>query len=125
MIIPVGVNATKNAVLTFTANIQNIPDDIDVFIEDKESEKLIRIDQKKSFYKVTLTEDLSGTGRFFIHTKNNTLSIYNNLEDDNSITVFNAGTKLIVKSLKEKAGLQMYSLLGKKVIDFKLANKAT
>ena len=122
MIIPIGVNAAKNSTITFTADILNIPNHIDVTIEDKIENKFSNLNDKNTSYKVNLTEDINGTGRFFLHTQNSTLSTEEDVFSKN-VSVFSNKGKLIIRGLKEEAKIKIYSLLGKQILEQKLPNK--
>ena len=73
MIIPIGVTAAAGKEITFSAEAMNLPNDIKVFIEDRLSNTMTRLDEANSTYKVTITEALNGTGRFFLHTKSSSV----------------------------------------------------
>ena len=63
----------KGQEITFSIN-SNIPDDIEVYLEDTKTDNFIRMDETGSFYRISLTDDLYGKGRFYLHTKAGTLS---------------------------------------------------
>jgi hypothetical protein len=123
MIIPIGVNATKNSTLTFRTDVFNIPDNLNVYIEDKVEGTFHRLDEKYTSYKVTILENLNNSGRFFIHTKNKTLAVNNNLISDD-ITVYKNKTNLIIKGLKEAVTLKLFSLIGTQILNKKLINRS-
>lgn len=74
MVIPIGVNAISGKNLTFSTETLNLPTNLKVFLEDRETSTFIRLDELNSKYKVSLGTDLNGTGRFYLHTTQSVLS---------------------------------------------------
>ena len=66
LVVPIGVEATINTELTFSAEALNIPVNIKVFLEDRLTNTFTRLDEDNANYKVTLTETLNGIGRFYL-----------------------------------------------------------
>jgi len=69
MIVPLGIKAAAGKEITFTAEALNLPNDLKVFLEDRLTNTITRLDEANSSYKVTLNDALNGTGVFFLHTK--------------------------------------------------------
>jgi hypothetical protein len=117
MVISIGVNATANKEITFSADALNLPGDIKVFLEDRQENKLTRLDEANSEYTITLNEKLDGIGRFYLHTKSSALSI-NELNLDNiSIYKTNNSNLRIVGLSEGKANVKLFNILGKQVLD--------
>ena len=75
MVIPIGLNVAAGKEITFTLNNLNLPSNIKVFIEDKETNTIKRLDELNGNYKITTNSTLNGTGRFYLHTTSNALSL--------------------------------------------------
>ena len=116
MVIPVGVKAAANKEIIISAEALNLPEDVNVFLEDKQTNTFTRLDEANSNYKITLTEDLDGIGRFYLHTTssvlntdkvaiNNNISIYTSSKDLHIIGVQNGITKV-----------SLYNILGKQIL---------
>lgn len=117
MVIPIGVKVAENAEFTFSLEANNIPSDLNVYLEDRVANTFTRLDELNSNYKVTLDAALDGTGRFFLHTKaSKALSI--DAEILNSVSIFKtSNNNLRVTGLKDgKASVSLYNLLGKQVL---------
>ena len=118
MIIPLGVNATAGIELTFSAEVLNLPTGIQIFIEDRALNTMTRLDEADTSYKVTTSDALSSSGRFYLHTKSN-----GSLSTDSlilqSVSVYKtADDVLIINGLKgEKASIKLYNILGKQIMN--------
>ena len=115
MVIPVGVISKANKTLTFSVESLNIPESINVFLEDKINNRFIDLSNEN--YKITLAEEVNGVGKFYIHTKSaKSLSVETNLNPDN-ISVFKTdNSNLRVTGLPEgNTKLTIFNMLGKKV----------
>ena len=66
--IPIGFNAFSGKEITFSINHQNLPNGLMVFIVDSSDNKITRIDESNSTYKIILNSDNSGIGRLFLRT---------------------------------------------------------
>ena len=118
MIIPIGLKATANKEITFTAEALNIPNGLHVYLEDRQTGDVTSLDKTNAEYKVTLTENLDGIGRFYLHTRtNSTLST-----DDvllNSVRIFspNPNTLRIAGLQQGNASVRIFNMLGKQVVN--------
>jgi hypothetical protein len=65
-VIPVGVIAASGDVLTFSSEIFDTSNTQEVYLEDREKNIFTKISE--STYSLTLTANLTGDGRFYIHT---------------------------------------------------------
>ncbi|KGL64168.1 T9SS type A sorting domain-containing protein [Polaribacter sp. Hel1_85] len=124
MIVPVGLNATKNSEITFNADIKNIPTGLKVYLEDKNENVFTRIDENNTSYKITLEEDLYGGGRFYLHTTSETLKV-DEVVIESSLKIYKTNNNSInVQGIdNDTATLELISVLGKEVYNTKLANK--
>ena len=116
MVVPIGVNAVSGKELTFSTETMNLPSDLKVYLEDKETDTFTRLDESNTNYKVTLSNDLNGIGRFYLHTSRSALKV-NDLSIDNiSIYKSNASTLTITGVEKGNASIAIFTVLGKKVL---------
>jgi hypothetical protein len=116
MIIPVGVIADSGSALEFSARLENLPEGIKVFLEDKEENTFTRLDELNASHKITTTSIMNGVGRFYLHTAKSVLSIadatlYN-------VSVFKVNNSLRIVGLqKGKTSVKLFNVLGKQVLN--------
>jgi hypothetical protein len=121
MIISIGVNAAIGKEITFTADDLNLPTDIKVFLEDRETNTFTRLDEANSNYKITTTEALNGIGRFYIHSSRNSLTIKDVALENVSVYKTDASTLRIVGLQNgSKTNVTLFNLLGKQVVNTSL-----
>ena len=117
MVVPVGVDALANAEITISAELNNFPASIKVFLEDKQENTFTRLDATSNF-SITLSTNQDSTGRFYLHTtsaslstgsvlNNNPVSIFTTTRDNLRIVGVQSGT----------ANVQMFNILGKQVLN--------
>ena len=69
LVVPVGIKAKQGATVNFSLADVTVPVGYKVFLEDKVSGKFTRLDEQGSSYSVQLNASSNGTGRFYLHTK--------------------------------------------------------
>ena len=117
MVVPIGVDALANAEITISAELNNFPANINVFIEDKLENTFTRLDATSNF-STTLSTNINSTGRFYLHTtsaslstgsvlNNNPISIYTTTRDNLRIVGIQNGT----------ANVKLFNILGKQVVN--------
>ena len=117
MVVPVGINATSSTEIIISAAIVNFPVGISVYLEDKVNNSYTLLDDAATFT-TTLSEDINGIGRFYLHTTssvlsadkvalNNNISIYTSSKENLRISGVNTGV----------AKLSVYNILGKQVLN--------
>jgi hypothetical protein len=115
MIVSVGLKASIGSEVTFSLEALNLPADIKVFLEDKQTNELVRLDQENTKHTVTLTEEVDGIGRFYLHTQSNVLNI-EDFEVGKNIKIYvSEKNNLRIEGLKEtkdNTSIKMYNLLG-------------
>jgi hypothetical protein len=79
IMIPLGINALSRKEIVFSIETLNLPKDVKVFLEDREINTFTRLDLSNSSYKITLKNDLNGTGRFYLYTSYNALGLNDDL----------------------------------------------
>lgn len=116
LVIPVGVKASSGDEITISATSLNLPDNINVYLEDKTDNSFTILDSSSNFV-TTLTEDLDGIGRFYLHTKTEVLSV-DDLDLSNiSIYKSDENNIRIVGVQNGNAQVSIYSILGKQVLN--------
>lgn len=117
LIIPVGLDAKTGSEITFTAENTNLTNDCNVILEDREKNIFTRLDTDGSFYKVKLTNESKGIGRFYIHTSNSTTSNEIQLRDQFNIIPQKAyGILKVFGMVKEKTLASVYDISGRLII---------
>jgi hypothetical protein len=118
MVIPVGVKAAANKEITFSANANNLPTDLKVFLEDRLTKTFTRLDETNSSFKVTLSEAVNGIGRFYLHTKTSSVLSTDNVVVTNiSMYKTNASTLRITGLSQGKTSVKLFNMLGKQVLN--------
>jgi hypothetical protein len=116
LVIPVGVKASSGDEITISATSLNLPDNINVYLEDKTDNSFTILDSSSNFV-TTLTENLDGIGRFYLHTKTQVLSV-DDLDLSNiSIYKSDENNIRIVGVQNGNAQVSIYSILGKQVLN--------
>jgi hypothetical protein len=116
MIIPVGVIADSSSALEFSARLENLPEGIKVFLEDKEENTFTRLDALNASHKITTTSILNGVGRFYLHTAKSVLSIADATLDN--VSVFTVHNSLRIVGLQQgKASIKLFNILGKLILN--------
>ena len=116
-IVPLGLKAEANAEIVFSSENVNLPSGVKVFLEDRENNSFIRLDETNSDYKVTLTQSLNGIGRFYLHTTRGALSTDDIALENISIYATNKTTLRIVGLSQGKSNLKLFNILGKQVLN--------
>ena len=117
MIIPIGLRANAGEEITFSVNFENLPDNLKVYLEDKNNNTFINLSEKN--YTTTLSKNSNSTGQFYLHTSAKNLNL-NLPNETKGIELFKPKNSqvIIVKGLQnQKATLKMFSLSGKQVFN--------
>jgi len=117
MVIPVGVMATENSEITFSANALNLQEGLNVYLEDRLNNTFTRLDIENSEYKTTITAAKT-ENRFYLHTK--TASVLNTpAEVLDNVTIYktNNSNLRITGLQKGTASISIFSVLGKKIMN--------
>jgi hypothetical protein len=115
MIIPVGVNAASGLEISISAETINLPAGINVYLEDKDNNSFTLLNSSSNFT-TTLSSDLSGIGRFYLHTTSQVLST--NEVNLNNISVYTSNkTNLRIVGIQNGiAKVKLYNILGKQIV---------
>ncbi|WP_233861377.1 T9SS type A sorting domain-containing protein [Tenacibaculum piscium] len=66
MVIPIGLIISANQEITFSATIENFPENLEVYLEDRVNNLFINL--SKGTHNHTITKNTNGVGQFFLHT---------------------------------------------------------
>jgi len=116
MVIPIGVIASAGKQITFSAETMNLPAGLKVFLEDRVSNTFTRLDEANAEYSVTLDQDMSDIGRFYLHTTASALSTPEVNLQNVSIYATNANNLRIVGIAQGNASVKLYNIVGKAVL---------
>lgn len=129
IMIPIGLNAISGKEITFSINHQNLPNGLMVFIEDKTENKITRLDESISDYKIHLNSDNNGIGRFYLRTSTKDLRKTLDVNEFklNQVHMYMTSIRTLrVSGLKSQIiNLKVYSILGKRILIQKLQANAT
>ena len=115
MIVPIGLKAASGKEITISANSLNLPNGINVFLEDRLNNTFTNLNDEN--FKVTLNENLDSTGRFFLRTSSQVLSTSSLALA--GVQVFKMNNSILsIRGLQEgsKTGITIFNTLGKQVL---------
>lgn len=115
MVVPVGINATSGTNITISASSVNLPTGINVYLEDKTDGSFTLLNDTEDFT-TTLSSDLSGIGRFYLHTSSEALSTDDVSLSNVSIYTADANTLRIVGVQNGNAKVSIFNILGAQVL---------
>jgi hypothetical protein len=117
MIVPIGINAVSGSEITITPNITYLPTGLKVYIEDIEDKSFTLLENSSSFT-ATISIDMKGIGRFYIHTTSNVLGTDDTLLNNNLSVYISTKTNIrVVGAQKGVANIQRFDILGKEVLN--------
>jgi hypothetical protein len=118
MVIPIGVNANSGSQITFTTTVFNLPNDINIYLEDTATKTFTKLNENNASYQVTLSSNSNGSGRFYMHTTSNVLSSGEELVLDHINIYTTQSNNLRIDGVQngENAQIQLHNLLGQKVL---------
>ncbi|KGL63874.1 T9SS type A sorting domain-containing protein [Polaribacter sp. Hel1_85] len=117
LVVPVGVKSEAGKEVTFSINANNLPEGINVYLEDRQENTFTRLDEANSNFKVTFENEINGTGRFYLHTNSSALNVNTDVIL-NSLSIFksNDTTLRIVGLPQGKTSVSLYNILGKQMM---------
>ncbi|MDT7831619.1 endonuclease [Flavobacteriaceae bacterium S356] len=115
-VVAVGVNASAGTEITISANSKHLPQGTEVYLEDRLNGTFTILDTS-SKYTTTLSNDITGTGRFYLHISADALSI-----DDDALSGVNVYTNnynelRIIGIHNADTNLILYDIIGKKIFN--------
>jgi hypothetical protein len=116
MIIPIGINAEAGTAITIDAASNNFPSGINIYLEDKQDNSFTLLEADANF-SFTPENNLSGIGRFYLHTTSSVLSA-DNFTTNNNISIYTSSKDnlRIVGVQNGTATVQLYNILGKEML---------
>ena len=116
MVVPVGINAEAGTSITIDAATNNFPSGINIYLEDKQDNSFTLLEADSNF-SFTPENSLSGIGRFYLHTTSSVLSA-DDFDTNNNISIYTSSNdNLRIAGVQNgTANLQMFNILGKKVL---------
>ena len=117
VVIPIGVNANANTQLTIGINdLSSIPSSINIYLEDNLENTFTLLNTND--YIFTPNEDLIGTGRFYIHFSNQTLTLEDDFIDNIVIYSSNAPKEIVIKGrLNANTNASLYDIRGRLIFN--------
>ncbi|MDP5105103.1 MAG: lamin tail domain-containing protein, partial [Polaribacter sp.] len=115
MVVPIGMIANAGKEITISAEITNLPSGIKVFLENRANNTFTELNASSSF-KTTLSENINGTGRFYLHTKASVLSVDDMSMDGISIYKTTNSNLRIAGLSQGKSTVKLFNMLGKQVL---------
>jgi hypothetical protein len=114
-IIPISLKADAATEVLFTANVFNLPDDIKIYLEDKELSKFIELSDNKN-YKITLNDSVDGFGRFFTHFSRGVLNLTDT--DINEIEILNQNNFIHIHGIElGNITIEIFDMNGKRILN--------
>ena len=123
MIVPVGLNVNANEEITFSLENANLPSDIRVYIEDRETNTFNRIDEPNSNYKFIASEALNGSGRFYLHTSRGVLDVKDVVLENVKVYKKDNNTLRIAGVTNTDVSVAIYNVLGKQILQTSFNSK--
>ncbi|WP_028890489.1 T9SS type A sorting domain-containing protein [Tenacibaculum ovolyticum] len=112
MSIPIGIKSEANKEISFAINALDLPEGVEVFIEDKDKNTFTKLDAEgKLSYKAEISKKVNGIGRFYLHTKQNDLA---EVPSFNSVKIYTIANKsLMIKGIsKGNVEVVLYNING-------------
>ena len=123
-VIPVGVIAKTGDTLVFSIENLSLPEDIDVYLEDKATATFTNL--SKTTYKTTFSTNTDGSGQFFIHTAISKTLTNEEIINNSNINVYTPSVnEVTITGLYTHADMILYSLLGKQVYNTSIAGNGS
>lgn len=116
VIIPLGINVPKGQQVIVSMHDAIIPEEIELYLEDNVNNTFTLLNTAE--YSFTADTNLKGTGRFFLHTANKTLS--NSSKDFDGVQIYAtmATKSLYIQGLmKDHTNLELYDIQGRMVMN--------
>jgi len=112
MIIPIGIKGVAGVEVAFSITSLNLPEGMQVYIEDKEH-NVFQIISETNSYKVQLSEAVNGVGRFYLHTQSKSLST--DVFDVKDINIYNVNSVLIVEGITDNFDMELFNTNGSRI----------
>ena len=120
--IPLSIRAQANQSIIFSANISNLPDGMDAYLEDTHKNTIHKINGTN--HTLNLTTKSEGVGRFYVRLSPKTLSLEDLSLSD--VTIYNTTKEnLRITGLQGQgnADIQIFDITGRKLLNTKFQSK--
>ena len=116
-VLPVGLKAGVGEEVVFTINTKDLPEGVEVFIEDKLLEKFTKLNATTNkFYSVKITEQTNEIGRFYLHTRQSKTAVVNTDINNVRIYIIENNTLMIDGISKGNFEMNLYAVHGASVL---------
>ncbi len=123
-VVPIGIKASEGTDITISATTSNLPSGVYAYLEDKERDTFTLLDDTSQYHE-TLSSDLDGIGRFYLHTSS-TLGVQDeSLLDQISVYQTNHETLRIVGIQQGEVTLNIHNILGQNLVKMKFVGNGT
>ncbi|WP_047550987.1 T9SS type A sorting domain-containing protein [Psychroserpens sp. Hel_I_66] len=123
VIIPLGVNANQGEQLTISILENDVPDNVDVYLEDTVDNTFTLLNT--SDFVITPSTNLSGTGRFFLRFSSEALSTQEATFETVQIYTTKSPKSLFIKGLLDQnTTLEIYDIQGRMILKSKLDTRS-
>jgi hypothetical protein len=123
-VVPLAVYANANEEIRFSADAENLPNGVFVFLEDKQTNTITKISDAP--YSLTPTQDINGIGRFYLHTAASVLSV-DEITDFENVSIYktnNSNLRIVgLENTTNTTQVKLFSLLGKEVVSATITPK--
>ncbi|MEE4001316.1 lamin tail domain-containing protein [Tenacibaculum sp. FZY0031] len=114
-IVPIGLTALTGQTIEFSAQSNNLPANIKVYLEDRVNNTLINLSENN--YNVTLTSDANNIGQFYLHTSSKVPEVKDINTSLDKISIYNSShNEITIVGLRTKVKITVYSVLGKEIL---------
>ena len=116
MVVPVGINAEAGTSISIDAATNNFPSGINIYLEDKQDNSFTLLEADANF-SFTPENNLSGIGRFYLHTTSGVLSA-DDFDINKNISIYTSSNDnlRIVGVQNGTATVRLYNILGKEML---------
>ncbi len=116
LVIPIGLKSGA-ATLTFTGSSKNLPEDISVYLEDRELAVFYKLENTSPGYTITTDTAITGAGRFFLHTKNNSVLSTSSYTAESFSMYLKDKSTLVIEGLSQDPALvELSNILGATIL---------
>lgn len=125
-IIPIGFRTKARGDLTISANVLNLPDNYEVYLEDKKTNSLVNLQRRP--YVFTPKNNVVNQGRFFLHVKEESTNQENqdSVNIQRAVKIFKSDiNEITINNLELDASVKVYSIYGESIFESKINSSAS
>ncbi len=118
MVIPIGITAGTGKQISINAEINNLPTNIRVYLEDRENNTFTDLGLES--FNTTISNALNGFGRFYLHTTTESALSTDDIivVNPENINIYTTPDNILtITGLNENAAIKLYSIQGKQVLN--------